>query len=98
MLGFAPNVGALGERKPTYELFVIMSNLFIRPNITQCNHTQVIVIAGVGFVGMINIFELTANLEALRCVQPDDVCVVPLPGLHLNCAYHGIFRNLHSRK
>ena len=75
-----------------------MSDFFIRFNISQRDHAQIIVIAGVRFVGMINKFEIAADFKALGFTKPDYVRTISLTGFSLNDAYHGVFCNVKPRK
>ena len=70
MLGFVPH--------PNLRAFVIVGDFFMRFDIAPRDHAQVIVIAGVWVVGMINILEVTADLEPLGFAKPDYVGAIPL--------------------
>ena len=75
-----------------------MRNFFVRLNFAQRNYAQIVVIAGVRFVGMINIFEITADPKTLRFAQPKYVGTVSFAVLAVNGADNCIPGDVHSRK
>ena len=47
-----------------------MGDLLTRFYISQCDYGLVIVITGIGLIGMVDVLQVTANLEAMFMIDP----------------------------
>ena len=59
---------------------IVVGYFFVRLDFTQRDHAEVIVITGVGFIRMIDVFKITENFNTPAFTNPENIGTVSRAG------------------
>ena len=73
---------------------IIMRYFFVRVDVAQRHHAEIIVVAGVGIVGVIDISEVAGDFDSIVGTEPQNVATIAFAGDALKPTDDGSSRDM----